>query len=170
MRETKFVASTRRPGSRLRQHGVPAVVARQRLVSLIAAPLVLLSLVAPALADDPTGAHRESVISALDTLAVRRVDALLALAERHRDAGFKRKALPLLHYALTLRDELDLEAQARLHIAHGALLHDLGRYPEAITTLELALSDKDLKGPVRARLLNELGVVYGSLGDVGHQR
>ena len=137
------------------------------LFTLVFTFTVALGGISPAQADDPTGANLEDIISAADTPAPKRVDALLTLAERHRDAGFKRKALPLLDYAMSLRNKLDHPGQARLHIAHGALLHDLGRYPEAIATLETALASGNLKGVVRARLLNELGVVYGSLGDVG---
>ena len=86
-------------------------------------------------ADDPTEANLESLIAAADTPAEQRVEALLALAERHRDAGFKRKALPVLTYALTLREAVSQSLRARLHTSHGALLHDLGLYTEAIASI-----------------------------------
>lgn len=128
--------------------------------------LTLSCFLAPAFSSNLGADTREEALHQLidsrDASDAERFNGLMRLADLYRNKGFKRRALPLLQEARRLSAKLQEADRQRVYILLGGLLYDLGAYAEAQDILQPMLDETEGKPSLtRARVLNELGMVYG---------
>lgn len=91
---------------------------------------------------------------------------LVAIARRALDRGDPAKALEAADLALSLPTDVQDEARARLLSVRGSALLALGRWPEAVPALEVALAEARAHGDAgrTARAASDLGRALYRLG------